>query len=396
MPKKLIIIGAGIAGLSAGCYGQINGYDTEIYEMHSIPGGLCTSWHRKGYVFDGCIHWLMGVRPGTSFYKYWQEIGALEGMRFLHHNLHLQIEDREGHSIALGADIDELEKNLIALSPEDAESIKKLTEGARKLKTMKMPMDKPQDMYSLLDIFGMLRAMGPLMKDMVKLNAISIGEFASQLKSPFLREAIMGIMPTEYPLMIYAMVLATYSNQDAGWPMGGSLAFARAIEKSYLKKGGKIRYNTRVESIIVEDNKAVGVKLENGEIKRADFVLSAADGHTTIYKMLGGRYKNEAIDKLYAETLLAPTSVQVSLGVDCDLSKEPIAVSVKLEKPLKIGNVENKYFNFRHYGYDPGMAPQGKSAVTSVLYSDYDYWAELYKDQEAYKAEKQKIADAFI
>jgi phytoene dehydrogenase-like protein len=46
--KKVIIIGAGIAGLSAGCYLQMNGYDTEIFELHNIPGGLCTGWKRKG------------------------------------------------------------------------------------------------------------------------------------------------------------------------------------------------------------------------------------------------------------------------------------------------------------------------------------------------------------
>ena len=50
MENKVNIIGAGIAGLSAGCYLQMNGYDTEIYELHSIPGGLCTSWKIKEFI----------------------------------------------------------------------------------------------------------------------------------------------------------------------------------------------------------------------------------------------------------------------------------------------------------------------------------------------------------
>ena len=60
MGKKVIIIGAGIAGLSAGCYLRMNGYDTEIFELHTTPGGLCTSWERGNYIFDGCIHILAG------------------------------------------------------------------------------------------------------------------------------------------------------------------------------------------------------------------------------------------------------------------------------------------------------------------------------------------------
>lgn len=66
MPKKIIIIGAGIAGLSAGCYARMNGYEAEIYEMHDKPGGLCTSWKREGYTIDGCIHWLIGSNPNSS------------------------------------------------------------------------------------------------------------------------------------------------------------------------------------------------------------------------------------------------------------------------------------------------------------------------------------------
>ena len=46
--KSIIIIGAGFAGLAAGIYARLNGYRTQIFEMHSQPGGLCTSWKRKG------------------------------------------------------------------------------------------------------------------------------------------------------------------------------------------------------------------------------------------------------------------------------------------------------------------------------------------------------------
>ncbi|HPI17384.1 MAG TPA: NAD(P)/FAD-dependent oxidoreductase [Mesotoga sp.] len=75
---KLIVIGAGIAGLSAGIYGRLNGFDTEIYEMHTQPGGECTGWKRNGYYFDGCIHWLLGTKRGSSLNKVWREVGALD------------------------------------------------------------------------------------------------------------------------------------------------------------------------------------------------------------------------------------------------------------------------------------------------------------------------------
>ena len=48
MDNTIIIIGAGVAGLAAGCYAQMNGYRSQIFELHNLPGGLCTSWVRKG------------------------------------------------------------------------------------------------------------------------------------------------------------------------------------------------------------------------------------------------------------------------------------------------------------------------------------------------------------
>ena len=58
--KNVIIIGAGIAGLSAGVYAAKAGFKTTILESHIIPGGLSTSWKRKGYLFEGGMHWLTG------------------------------------------------------------------------------------------------------------------------------------------------------------------------------------------------------------------------------------------------------------------------------------------------------------------------------------------------
>jgi hypothetical protein len=79
---KVIIIGSGIAGLSCGCYLQMNGIQTEILEASLLPGGLCTAWHRGPYVFDGCLRWLMGAQPPSAFHQVWAELGAIAGRKF--------------------------------------------------------------------------------------------------------------------------------------------------------------------------------------------------------------------------------------------------------------------------------------------------------------------------
>jgi len=77
MCKQVIIIGAGIAGLTAGIYARRSGFDVTILEKHAIPGGMCTSWRRKGYLFEGAIHWLTGSSPKTGINEIWRDVGAL-------------------------------------------------------------------------------------------------------------------------------------------------------------------------------------------------------------------------------------------------------------------------------------------------------------------------------
>jgi protoporphyrinogen oxidase len=83
MSETIIVIGAGIAGLSAGCYAQMNGYKTQIFEMHDKPGDVCTSWQRKGFTIDGCLERLVGSAPGSPIYLCWQELGMIQGQKIV-------------------------------------------------------------------------------------------------------------------------------------------------------------------------------------------------------------------------------------------------------------------------------------------------------------------------
>ena len=75
---KLVIIGAGVAGLAAGVYARRSGFETVILEKHIIPGGLSTSWSRKGYLFEGGMHWLTGSSEKLTLNRIWREVGALK------------------------------------------------------------------------------------------------------------------------------------------------------------------------------------------------------------------------------------------------------------------------------------------------------------------------------
>lgn len=406
MGKKVVIIGAGIAGLSASCYLRMNGFDTVIFELHNIPGGVCTSWKRKGYTFDGCAHWVIGTKDGSSFNKVWRELGALPGPGIVNHEEFRRIEGDGGKELILYHDPDRLEKHLKQLSSVDDEPIELLSGSLRNLQGIRLPLWPPQGWAEMVKFVKMLPVFMRILVVALKNRKLTAKEFSRRFKDPFLREAFGQLALTSkpgssisddpyYPLFGLLMALAMTA-EDSGYPVGGSLAFARRIESRYLNLGGKVNYKSRVTEIITSNGQATGVRLEDGTEHQGDIVISAADGHSTIFDMLGGAYVSEEIRQIYDNWPLYPPLVQVSIGVALDLSNEHHLVQFPPEKPVDAGGKEQRFLTCTVCSFDPTLAPEGKSVVVLPLTSDYEYWERLNVDREAYVAEKKRIADEII
>jgi len=313
--KTVAIIGAGIAGLAAGCYGRMNGYRATILESHNLPGGLCTAWTRQGYTFDGCIHWLTGSAPGDSIYALWEDLGAVQGKTMYDHDVFWRTVGLDGRSFSMYGDPDRLEAHMKALSPADAEPIEQLCGWIRKFIPFGMPVGKPRELMSKLDMlklaFRMRRHLGALKT----LSATTMGEYARRFSDPLLAAGLSEAIGSDTPLIGLIMTLVPMAKRAAGFPAGGSLPFARSIEGRYLALGGEIRYGARVTRILEEAGKAVGLELEDGTRIDADYVVSAADLRTTLHKMLDGTRQDETHRVLLETGKLYDSCVQVSFGV---------------------------------------------------------------------------------
>ena len=121
--KSIIIIGAGIGGLSAGCYAQMNGFSSQIFEMHTLPGGQCTAWKRGDFTFDGCIHHLAGCKPGALLYGMWKELGALPTRKIIFPEDMCQVEDETGKRFNVYIDLERLQQHMQELATEDTQAI---------------------------------------------------------------------------------------------------------------------------------------------------------------------------------------------------------------------------------------------------------------------------------
>ena len=130
MKKTLIVIGAGIAGLSAGVYAARSGYRTILLEQADAPGGLCTSWRRKGYLFDGSAAGLAGSAPGTPIFRLWQDLGVIDHCPLHDPDNFGSIRLTDGRTITVYTDIAHLRDHLRDNFPRDAERIDEFVWGA--------------------------------------------------------------------------------------------------------------------------------------------------------------------------------------------------------------------------------------------------------------------------
>ena len=396
--KTILIIGAGVAGLCTGIYGQMNGYQTCIVEKHNIAGGLVTAWKRDDYLIDLCIHWLAGSGPGIHLHRYWQEIGLLEGRQFFNHDRYAVFHGKDGRTFNLYSNPERLEQHMLELSPQDAPAIREFIEGMR-FGIRFNPPDKEQYEAGMLGWMKVVFGMMPLLKDLQRWQKITMGELASHFSDRLLRYGLGQMVYPDVSALYAFTTLGFMEKKQAGYPLGGSLPLSLFLEKRYKQLGGQIRYCTKVKRILVENDRAVGVQFEDGSEQRADLVISAADGYATIFNMLEGHYTNSDVRNRYENWETFPALIYASVGVNRTFPDVPHPVEgiiFELPQPVIMAGKTHTHLNIRIHNLEPGFAPAGKTVLTSGILTDYESWKILLADSAAYEVEKENISRAFI
>ncbi|HUU37967.1 MAG TPA: NAD(P)/FAD-dependent oxidoreductase [Candidatus Desulfaltia sp.] len=400
--KSIIIIGAGVAGLSAGCYARMNGYNVRIFEQDSRPGGLCTSWERSGYTIHGNMAFLGGSGPGTPFHKIWEELGVIPKVRMIDYDYFAVFEGRDRKTFFAHTDIDRLEKHMKELAPEDRKQIDEFITGVRTFARYDMPIEKAPELLGPADMLRLILTRLPLLRALNRWKKITIKDFAHRFKNPLLRDSFLEfrlMFTDELPVAIILMALAWSHQNSCGYPVGGAVPFVLAIEDRLAGLGGKILYNTRISKILVKDGKAVGIRSEDGTEHFAETIISAADGGRTIFDWLEGRYVNDKIRGYYERLPVTTAGLLVSIGVNKTFLEIPTSAAgfiYWLDEPALIGGREYTSLRPMIYNFDPTLAPPGKTLMRVLLPTDYEYWNSLGRTSERYKAEKEAAARTVI
>jgi phytoene dehydrogenase-like protein len=400
--KSVIIIGAGLAGLSAGCYAQMNGYSSKIFEHHSKPGGVAAVWKRGDYLIDGGIHFLICHRPGTPTYDVYSEIGAVGSYDIEDMTSYLKFVDKTGSRfIEFTADIEKLEKDMITISPEDSKEIQRFIREVRWMKETPLLTDlgmsiTPPELRGRFDSLKEMWQMRSFMKYFYGKFSKSAAEYAENFKEPFLRLVIKNLFSEDGPIWFVLMILGSVAAGQLGLFKGGCHEFVESIAATYRALRGEIQYKAKVTRIIVEDDTAVGVILADGSEHRADVVISAADGRNTIYDMLDGKYIDKKIKKRFEVWKPYDPMVAVSLGVNRRFDDEAPFTIFELKEPLEYAERTISCLPLRIFNYGDEFAPPNKTVIQVMLETDWDYWYMLRQNREEYNSMKKQLAQDII
>lgn len=400
--KNIVIIGGGIAGLSAGIFAQKNGFNSTIVEKHHTLGGECTGWDRQGYHIDGCIHWLVGTKKGTQIHDLWTTVGALDGVEIYHPESFIAVE-HEGVIVNFYRDLDRLKSSWLEISPEDKEVIEEFCNDIKKLHSFSIPSGKPMDMMNLSEkiksFFSMMNV-GPIMQ---KYGKISVKELSRKFKHPALREAIDSFMPEgDYSAMSVIFPLGTFTSGQSSIPKGGSKALAKRIVDRYLSLGGTVEASCEIVEVDIKGDVVKGIKSKDGKRYEADYFIAACDAKVLYKNLLKGCYPDQEFEKRYNNPGMYPlaSNIYIGIGYKGDMNDIPRTLKFPVERvDINQNQKPIKHLQMTHYGYEPDFAPNGHTVITVAINQfkpELDAWELLVNDKEAYTKEKTRIGKAVI
>ena len=392
--KTIIIIGAGVSGLSAAIYAEQHGFHAILLEKNPSVGGMCTGWYRKGYYLDGCIHWLTGTKEGTLLNEMWQNLDAInqDNVLFLPS---WGTYEYQGQKVTMWRDLDRAEREWKKVSPIDSKMIHKFFKMVRDFTTVELPLDLPLSMIPLHRKLKLgLKVLNVWPSYLLSMKQTR-EKFAAKFKSPVIRFALTTCQTGGNNLFSMIYSYATVVNGDGGVPMGGSKPMVERMKDKFLSLGGTLKLNADVERILIEERNAIGVKLTNGQFIKGDYVVSCLDTNYTLKKLLRDQYPLPSFEKRFnKEKNHSPSCILINYAVKKD-NNLPTPFSFDCE-PFDVAGYKNNHVTVRSYAYDKEF-DRGDKTVLSVLLTqssaEYPFYKELRKNKEAYNKFKNDIAN---
>jgi len=305
-------------------------------------------------------------------------------------------------------DFDKAEQTMVEFAPEDEGYIRSMFVDLRKISSLDLPVSDAPKLQSLWSKFLYFRPISRLLFTFYRHGKRYFNTDIDSLTNEDLRKAFKAFVNGMEISTAFAFSgLALPMCGKAGYLKGGSERFVRNIEKRFKQLGGKVKYKSQVTRILVEDDVAVGVQLQNESEIRSDFVISAIDMKHTFEHLVDPKYFPIEYAKKYERASLAPTAFFCAFGVNksaewfeqqgCKKAHSGELLSLTDEESIEICGRKIVNVNVFVHNHDLTLAPEGKMLVTVLIISPYDDWIEYSAGgKEKYYQEKKRVEEQVL
>lgn len=422
----VIVIGSGIGGLVTASQLAAKGAKVLVLERYLIPGGSGGSFRRAGYTFDVGASMIFGFgqKGHTNLLtRALADVG--EHCTTIPDPAQLEYHLPGGLSVAVDRDYESFLAELTARFPHEAKGIRAFYDTCAQVFHCldAMPLLSLEDPAYLAKVFfkAPLACLG-----LARWLPVNVGSVArAHIQDPNLLRFIdmecfcWSVMPADRTPMINAGMV--FSDRHAGginYPKGGVGVIADKLVAGLERHGGAIRYRSRVVKVLLEQGRAVGVRLADGQELHARRVVSNATRWDTFGDPDGDGQQPEGAGELPAsampsQTLIdgadtpaaertwrrryrpSPSFLSLHLGVRADLIPEGTHVHhLLLERWEEIEAEQGTVFVSMPSLLDPSLAPAGHHIVHTFTPSSMEAWQGL--SPTAYAAKKEADANRLI
>jgi phytoene desaturase len=313
--KNAIVIGSGFAGLSVATNLAKEGFQVEIFEKNSMPGGRAQQFKQDGFTFDMGPSWYWMPDVFESYFAHFgKKVEDYYTLDRLDPSYTVFFGKNDRWDIP--ADFDALCALFEKHEKGSAEKLKAFLKEAEYKYEVGINDLVYKPGLSLMEFADWRVVSGVFRLQLLSSLAKHVRKYISHPKLIELLEfpvLFLGAMPSKTPALYSLM---NYADMKLGtwYPRGGMYKIVQAMTDLAEEFGVKIHCNAPVTSITVEGGKAVGVSV-NGAQHRADVVISSADYHHTEQKLLSPEHRN--YDQKYWDTrTMAPSSLLYYVGLD--------------------------------------------------------------------------------
>jgi len=393
---KVVIIGSGMSGLTAGAYLARAGHTVTIFEQFPTPGGVTATVHQDGYGWDIGPLLLEGFAPGDRGRLILRELGVSMKVPAVQEDRGLAMpefamwrpQEYEGPYWR--------REHLKAHFPEEAEALDRyyrfydrmirLMSLARRAEGARGPAGWLLKLRMALAFQGV--------KEYVNWNGGQLMDH--YFKSPVLKTFFLGIVadfvtaPSEFPALGVPSIhletafdkrIPTYPGKTSAqtaytYILGGCQTLVDAVLGVVTGNGGRVHTGVTVKRIVVEAGRATGVELGDGKFVPADVVLASGGMKEVFFDLVGREHlPSELVARIEANRMMESV-LMVQLGIDFDPRPyQPAALCYYYQtqdleaavRRLRTGDYHEGRDGFLIYMpslHSPSLAPLGKYAVT--------------------------------